>query len=190
MAMPNPFQKLKHGVLLCKKNFNTFVETFNFLVDFAQNIKGDGDANENGTIVFDRTVPDRPVIRSKINMAYPFAASSADIPWMFSCTVDPDTQERSGGWYNGRLQLGYDCNWGTPDVQNDINYQIADIDKTEDGYHAIEINLNNRTVKVVVSRTNPGSDNEHGIIRIMIGYVNNAVLIYGCHMNPVCYTLL
>jgi len=72
MAMPNPFQKLKHGVLLCKKNFNTFVETFNFLVDFAQNVRGDGDANNNGIIVFDRAVPDRPVIRAKVNYDYLF----------------------------------------------------------------------------------------------------------------------
>jgi len=83
MALPNPFQKLKHGALLCKKNFNTFVETFNFLVDFAQNIRGDGDANGSGSIVVDRSVPDRPVIRSKINMDYPFGGGGLIIPSCF-----------------------------------------------------------------------------------------------------------
>jgi len=67
MAVPNPFQHLRHGVLLCKKNFSTFVETFNFLVDFARNISGDGDNGGQGKINVDKTIPDRPVIRFNPN---------------------------------------------------------------------------------------------------------------------------
>jgi len=104
MALPNPFQKLKHGALLCKKNFNTFVETFNFLVDFAQNIRGDGDANGSGSIVVDRSVPDRPVIRSKINMDYPFGGSAS----LKSCFEirRPNGAGDNGGFDNPYYQIG------------------------------------------------------------------------------------
>jgi len=70
MAMPRPVQRLKHGVILCKKNFVTFVETFNFLIDFAQNLRGDGDGHADGLITVDKSNPDNPVIRSKRGLSF------------------------------------------------------------------------------------------------------------------------
>ena len=61
----NPVQLLRHGKALCGKVFRTFVETFNWLVMFSQNLKGDRDCDPaaTGKITVDRTDPDHPVIR-------------------------------------------------------------------------------------------------------------------------------
>lgn len=56
-------QYLKHGKALCGSVFGTFVETFNRLVDFHANLKGDGDVSADGRITVDRADPAHPVIR-------------------------------------------------------------------------------------------------------------------------------
>lgn len=56
-------QYLKHGKALCGKVFGTFVETFNRLVDFHANLKGDGDVSDDGLVTVDRADPAHPVIR-------------------------------------------------------------------------------------------------------------------------------
>ena len=56
-------QYLKHGKSLCGKVFGTFVETFNRLVDFHANLKGDGDVSDDGIVTVDRADPAHPVIR-------------------------------------------------------------------------------------------------------------------------------
>lgn len=56
-------QYLKHGKALCGSVFGTFVETFNRLVDFHANLKGDGDISADGRITVDRADPAHPVIR-------------------------------------------------------------------------------------------------------------------------------
>lgn len=56
-------QYLKHGKSLCGKVFARFVETFNRLVDFHANLKGDGDVSGDGLVTVDRSDPAHPVIR-------------------------------------------------------------------------------------------------------------------------------
>ena len=56
-------QYLKHGKSLCGRVFGTFVETFNRLVDFHANLKGDGDVSDDGLVTVDRADPAHPVIR-------------------------------------------------------------------------------------------------------------------------------
>lgn len=57
-------QRLTHGKALCGKVFKNFVETFNWLVDFGTNLKGDKDtANQSGHITVDNADPKHPVIR-------------------------------------------------------------------------------------------------------------------------------
>ena len=64
MAQPPAVQKLKHGKALCGATFGAFVETFNWLVDFCQGLKGDKDVNDTqGSITVDRSNPSSPVIR-------------------------------------------------------------------------------------------------------------------------------
>lgn len=62
--MNGPLQYLSHGKALCGKVFARFVETYNGLVDFCANLRGDGDvARGAGRITVDRADPAHPVIR-------------------------------------------------------------------------------------------------------------------------------
>lgn len=64
MARPPTIQKLKHGRLLCGTVFRFFVETWNWLSAYVDNMKGDLDVDpKNGVLTIDRTQPDHPVIR-------------------------------------------------------------------------------------------------------------------------------
>lgn len=57
-------QFLKSGKALCGKVFPNFVATFNWLVNFASNMKGDADVDATiGHIKVDRADPAHPVIR-------------------------------------------------------------------------------------------------------------------------------
>lgn len=55
--------KLKKGKVLDANP--GFVDTFNWLVDFCNNLKGDGDVDRNKAITVDKTIDDRPVIKVK-----------------------------------------------------------------------------------------------------------------------------
>lgn len=64
--MPKPpiLQKLSHDKMLTKGNFPGFVETWNYTVNRANNLKGDYDVNpKNGCIQVDNSDPEYPVIR-------------------------------------------------------------------------------------------------------------------------------
>lgn len=57
-------QYLESGKALCGKNFPGFVSTFNWLVDFCRNLKGDGDLDALcGRVKVDAADPRRPVVR-------------------------------------------------------------------------------------------------------------------------------
>ena len=61
---PKTLSELKHGNLLTKGNYPTFVETFNYAVRRLENLVGDRDVNpQTGTIRVDNTDPEHPVIR-------------------------------------------------------------------------------------------------------------------------------
>lgn len=61
---PKTLSELKHGNLLTKGNYPTFVETFNYAVKRLDNLLGDKDVNpQTGTIRVDNTDPEHPVIR-------------------------------------------------------------------------------------------------------------------------------
>lgn len=61
---PQGIQKLKHDKILTKGNFPNFVETYNYIVDRVENIKGDYDTDKvYGHIHLDNTDPMHPVIR-------------------------------------------------------------------------------------------------------------------------------
>lgn len=64
MARPPTIQKLRHGRLLSGNVFRFFVETWNWLTAYVDNMKGDLDVDPmNGVITVDRTQPEHPVIR-------------------------------------------------------------------------------------------------------------------------------
>lgn len=65
-ARPSILQFLQHGKLLCGKVFGGFVETWNYLVEAFDNLKGDAELDpENGIIYVDRSDASHPVIRTK-----------------------------------------------------------------------------------------------------------------------------
>ncbi len=64
MNPPRPLQLLRHGRFLCRAAFSRFVETWNWLVTYVDNLKGDADLNPlEGHVTVDRTRPDAPVVR-------------------------------------------------------------------------------------------------------------------------------
>lgn len=64
MARPQTLQRLTHGKILTQANFPNFVETWNYIVERCENLKGDMDVNENfGFIELDDTDPEHPIIR-------------------------------------------------------------------------------------------------------------------------------
>lgn len=54
---------LKKGMLIDSDENKGFVDTFNWMVDFINNLCGDGDLDNGKPIHVDRTIDDRPVIR-------------------------------------------------------------------------------------------------------------------------------
>lgn len=64
--MNGPLQYLSHGKALCGRVFARFVETYNGLVDFCANLRGDDDVSPGaGRVTVDRSDPAHPVIRCK-----------------------------------------------------------------------------------------------------------------------------
>lgn len=61
MAKPGFLCRLKKGEIIDAQQ--GFVDTFNWLVDFCSNLKGDGDRNAKRHITLDRSVDDHPVIK-------------------------------------------------------------------------------------------------------------------------------
>lgn len=61
---PQRLETLRHGRLLTGRVFRFFVETWNWLITYVDNLAGDFDVNpQTGVITVDRTKGDRPVIR-------------------------------------------------------------------------------------------------------------------------------
>ena len=55
--------KLKKGTVIDADDNRGFVDTFNWMVDFINNLCGDGDLDKGKLITLDRTIDDHPVIR-------------------------------------------------------------------------------------------------------------------------------
>lgn len=55
--------KLKTGLLIDADDHRGFVDTFNWIVDFCNNLCGEGDLDSTKSIRLDRHIDDRPVIR-------------------------------------------------------------------------------------------------------------------------------
>ena len=137
-------------------------------------------------------------------------ASSSPLPWSFSCAEDPETGERTGGWRNGRLQVGLECGWRSPDIDGlkpeDVEPEEGSEDETtfpyvtgcgqcEDADYYLEINISKNTAKVVASnedsRLEP-TDPRNNVVRVFLGTVTEGRLNEeaAIHMNPVIYKYL
>ena len=91
MARPPRIEKLRHGRLLCGSVFRFFVETWNWLVGYVDNMKGDADVNPKaGYITIDRTDPDHPVVRFRADKAAEHSGTVefvSDIDWYVNGSV-------------------------------------------------------------------------------------------------------
>ena len=204
---------LRHGKALCGKVFRRFVETFNFHNDFISNLKGDADLPVvGGKVRLDRTDERHPVIRCQGcgNGGGGGEEYKSVLPWSFSCAEDPETGERTGGWRNGRLQVGLECGWRSPDIDGlkpeDVEPEEGSEDETtfpyvtgcgqcEDADYYLEINISKNTAKVVASnedsRLEP-TDPRNNVVRVFLGTVTEGRLNEeaAIHMNPVIYKYL
>lgn len=64
MARPVAIQKLEKGKLLTGTNFPQFVDSWNYVAERIENLKGDRDANpQGGRITIDSSDPEHPIIR-------------------------------------------------------------------------------------------------------------------------------
>ena len=132
MARPAILQTLKHGKILCRDVFRFFVETWNWLVGYVDNMKGDADINPaQGHVVIDRTDPDRPVIRlvnlqnqvddgnkNKDNESDPVVESlnelTGDLTVIGGSKIRVETDEEQK-----RIKIIYDENATDPDEEED-----------------------------------------------------------------------
>lgn len=100
------------------------------------------------------------------------AAAAPRTPyWSFACTEDPDTHERTGGWFNCRLQIGYDRFPKDSDIQG--------LDSCEDGEYYVEVNTLTDAAEVKCVELDaavPTTDAARSLVRIPIGRVEDAKL--------------
>ena len=109
--------------------------------------------------------------------------------WVFSCTID-ENDERTGGWKNAQLQIGYNCN-----VKDS---SITGLDQTADGVYWAEVNLLTETAvlkhTVGEGEEGPTSIPDHDFrqnkINIYIGTVVDGVQTDGIYCIPVAYKYL
>lgn len=111
MARPPIIQKLKHGRLLCGNVFRFFVETWNWLTSYVDNMKGDLDVDpKNGVITVDRAQADHPVIRLRKDRLRGLVGVPADGPFSPVYDEDGDDPEVVTGfencyWMNGGVTI-------------------------------------------------------------------------------------
>ena len=176
-------QRLKHGKALCGKAFSRFVETFNELVDFKDNLKGDADlpTTHNGIVKVDRSDPAHPVLRTDLNELYRLMGAKVINYWVFSCSEDEDSGERTGGWINCKIQVGLNCN------VDDKHGKISGTDLTDDGVYYVEVDVANECGEIKKSDFDqvPLSDLESNKVNIYVGKVKDGEQVDGIYCIPV-----
>ena len=121
MVRPQRLEKLRHGRLLCGSVFRFFVETWNWLTAYVDNMKGDAETDpQSGYITIDRADPDHPVIRFRADKV---AAGGGDV------NLDDVSTD-----YNGSTEVQIkDWDTGTPAASTTIAQDIHDGNTTAQG---------------------------------------------------------
>lgn len=103
MARPPRIEKLRHGRLLCGSVFRFFVETWNWLTAYVDNMRGDAETDpQSGYITIDRTDPDHPVIRFRADKVAAGGAATPvspdDFPPPFTVRWAQSENSGQGAW--------------------------------------------------------------------------------------------
>lgn len=91
MARPQVIQQLRHDKFLCKAVFPAFVDSWNYVANRVENLKGDSDINPQygqGHITVDNSDPEHPIIR--------FIGGGSSISSDTSSTISVDSDGTSG----------------------------------------------------------------------------------------------
>ena len=126
----------------------------------------------------------------EIEQTHTRAAAANVLPWSFSCTEDEESGERTGGWRNCILQLGFNTILYSEDIKyitsHDSGGAIEGTDLCDDGFYFVEVSTIEKTAEIkIVGPTDPtGHDFDRGIVRIWIGMVEDGKLKYGRHQHP------
>lgn len=182
MARPGILCKLQKGTLIDAQP--NFVDTFNWLVEFVENLKGEGEVNPaRSRIVIDRTDTARPVIRSQ---GVQQEVREILRPWEFSCVVEVDENgypvSRAGGWERPRVQFGYQTK---PSA-----ISVTGLDQTDDGEYYLKCDVKNETFELVnvgVGSNPPPNEYEKDLFYVWIGTVDQAKQTDGIYQAPVIY---
>lgn len=150
MARPQILQKLKHGRIMCARAFSKFVETWNYIVDRVDNIKGDQDVNpQTGFIRVDNTNHEHPVIRF----------DSSKLPEALSGDVLVDSQvanlQLSSIQYlssdQGQVLDLYDFDKTSPTKSMALSALVDDPQSTDKDWLVVKHNTDNGNVLQYVS---------------------------------------
>ena len=126
-------QFLKAGAALCGKVFPNFVATWNWLVNFCSNMKGDADVDDvQGRIKVDFADPNHPIIRCA------------------GCNVN-------GGGSGDDEEDGDDEEGGTACVTS-LNYETGDMNVI--GGRGIEVSTDGQTIKVTWNKDKEDEDED------------------------------
>ena len=128
-----------------------------------------------------------------------FGDGGTVIPWSFSCTETDDPEKpgekkRTGGWWNCRLQIGYNGWLVSPDLNTPDMLAgaalIEGTDRTDDGAYVVEVDVSKDTAKIMlkseISHLYP-VDPEASVVYFNIGYVKDGVQQTRIPANPVVY---
>ena len=155
---PQALQHLKHGKFICEQVYPSFVETWNYIIERLENIKGDGDQRGNvgdgesrdGYIKFDTTDPEHPVIRFIKN---PYEKESEGTGF-------------KGAWYYNTTTHLFENSY--VQVGNQI-YDVTHTPQTQDGDYYIHIQhpLSGSLVKeLVLNPSSHDSDDENSWYKV------------------------
>ena len=98
-------------------------------------------------------------------------AAAARVPyWSFTCTEDPDTHERTGGWMNCVVQIGFSFRRGWFGNE-DWPGEIDGLDLTDDGHYAVKVKTGDRTAEIVKDPERLEPDFENGFIYFELGWI-------------------
>lgn len=164
MARPQALQKLRHGKLLSKSVFPQFVETWNYIVERLENIKGDcDDSPTDGLIKFDTTDPEHPVIRlNKSNL--PTNENNKSIPSNFDYytkTVDDEEKNFVRGGYVQQARNFYWCN---------------ETEITQSGYVELKISMSNPQTITIEQGKSAFSTSDANFTYIPLWHINTEMV--------------